>query len=188
MGFVDRKLLSEALVPLFLEASESIQSGNDHSTVLIALINSGQLSTSHLERVINSAASIHQDYDLSRVLTTLANAYSLKANARAAYIKVAQQIHSEYERNRALAAVSSVISFLSASSTPATSVNSKRRVALTAAATAPACHESHKHRCRQYCKGLVIRRSGGSSVKSSYAVGIPRRKAPRNDKTREAFY
>ena len=106
MGFVERKLLSEALVPLFLEVSESIQSGNEHSTVLIALINSGQLNSDHLERVINSAASIHQDYELSRVLTTLANAYPLKANARSAYIKVAQQIHSEYERNRALAAVS----------------------------------------------------------------------------------
>jgi beta-lactamase regulating signal transducer with metallopeptidase domain len=105
-GLIERKLLSESLVPLFLEASESIQSGNDHSTVLIALINSGQLNASHLERLINSAASIHQDYELSRVLTTLASAYPLKANARSAYIKVAQQIHSEYERNRALAAVS----------------------------------------------------------------------------------
>ena len=106
IGFIERKLLSESLVPLFLEASESIHSDNDHSSVLIALINSGLVNASLLERLINSAASIHTDYELGRVLTTLAGAYPIRNNARTAYIKVAQQIHSEYERNRALAAVS----------------------------------------------------------------------------------
>lgn len=105
-GFIERRMLSESLVPIFIEASESIHSDNDHATVLIALINSGQVNASLVERLINSAASIHSDYELSRVLTTVAGAYPIRNSARTAYIKLAKQIHSEYERNRALAAVS----------------------------------------------------------------------------------